>query len=361
MKIGARVLKTGLSITLSVVISLLLIPDNSPVLAGIAAITTTQPSVKQSFDSLSKRVIGNTIGGIVAVLMTMIFGRNPIIVGLAAIVTLAILNWLKLSEVINLSIITLVAVMLNPSENFIMIAVYRVLETIIGVVVSFLVNWLIAPPHYDKTFYNDLVQSTLSILVLIRATLRKNLNFSVVDRDLAEAREQLKRSAVVYSLLGDEFSLNREVRFTKARRLVIYKHMLASSEQALNLLTVLHGNEHLFLKFEKDLQQLILQRLETLLSGHEQILLKFNGRVLSDEVNFIKGNHKYRTNYLNSFFKQAKTVLEDEEGYGTDVNGVIHIMSALYNYEEELLKLNSLIRSYRARYAIEDGADVIAN
>ena len=65
----------------------------------------------------------------------------------------------------------------------------------------------------------------------------------------------------------------------------------------------------------------------------------------------------WRDEYLNKFLEQAKVQLHNDESFTTEVNGVIHIMSSIYKYEEEIIKLNNLIRIYLKRYNIEDGLE----
>lgn len=350
MKIGGRVLKTGLAITLSIYLSLFLIPDNSASLAAIAAITTTLPSVRKSFDMLQRRALANMIGGAIAVFMIVTIGDNPLSIGIASIVTIAVLNAIGFGDVLSLACVTVVAVMLSNNDNFYITAIYRVLETIIGVTVSFAVNWLVYPPRHDKPFYSTLMTITNEILVFIRATLRKNVKFSVLHQDIQWARKELASLINLFELMRTEVIFKKKDRIAKARRLVIYRQMIKTTEAVIDLLTVLHNHDHVFKSFPDELRIGVRDRLETLMIGHEQIILKFSGRISASAVKFINADQEYKLEYMERFFLQAKTELEHDQIYDNDGNGVVHIMSAIYYYEESLIKLNRIIRIYKQRY-----------
>ena len=355
MKIGARVLKTGLAISLSIMLSILLLPNSKGVFAGIAAITTTMPSVRKSYEMLIKRFNANFIGGVVAVIALYTIGPGPVTTGIAAIITIAILNYLKLADVLTLSVITVVAVMVNDSNIYYITALTRVFDTLIGVVVSFAVNWLIYPPHYDEKFYENLTTTTAEILTLIRAELRNNISFTILNQDLIKARKSLKESRTLFDLIRGEMIPRKANRQVIARKYVVYKHMVLATEQAVKLTDAFHKYDHVFKNFDQDLRLLIRERVETLLTAHEQILMKFEGRIYVDQVNFMTTSRDYRKNYISHFFQQALVELDIEDTSQIDVNGIIHIMSAIYTYEEEIHTLNRLIKSYLHRYNISNG------
>lgn len=51
---------------------------------------------------------------------------------------------------------------------------------------------------------------------------------------------------------------------------------------------------------------------------------------------------------MRQFFEQAR-LQEANEEHHFEGNGVVHIMSAIYQYEEELTHLNRLVRSFKLR------------
>src|SRR5699024_12266009 len=105
-------LNTGLASSLATYLSMLLSPHNSAALAAIAAVTTTMPSVRKSFDMFTRRLVSNIIGGLVGVFMLFAIGSNPVAIGIAAVVTIAVLNALDLSDVLTVAVVTVAVLML---------------------------------------------------------------------------------------------------------------------------------------------------------------------------------------------------------------------------------------------------------
>lgn len=354
MRIGARVLKTGLAISLAIFLSLYIIPDNSAVMAAIAAVTTTAPTVKKSYDMFKRRILANTIGGIVAVLALVTIGNNPIMVGIAAIFLITLLNLLKLEDVLTLAVITLVAIMSSNANDLYLSSFYRVIETIIGVTVSFLVNSLIYPPNHDQRFLETITELNQELFALTRAGLRKNIPFTIMEKDLTWAHKTFKQVQDLFDMIREEVIFLKSKRLEIGRRLVIYRHLMKTSQACLQLLEVLHKNDHVYKAFPKDLQVMVRERIELLLHGHEQILMKFQGKVPADHVNFMEVDKDYRSQYIKKFFQQMRYEVErPDDIYEAEINGIAHIMSSIYQYEEKLNALNHIIKIYLKGYPKE--------
>ena len=203
MKLGARTFKTGLAVALSMIVAQYFGFEGGGVIAGIAAIYSTQPSLGRSYTNLKSRIMANTIGGLVAVFVVMTLGYNIYLLGISVMLLIAILNALKLEDVIGLSIVTLIVIMVGTDDNLMLSATYRVLETFIGVIIAFLVNTFVAPPRYDERLYHTVDYATTEFLIWIRAGLRKNTEYSIMNNDLKWARTQLKKMDNLYQYLTE--------------------------------------------------------------------------------------------------------------------------------------------------------------
>lgn len=182
MKIGARTLKTGIAVALSLAIPAFLNFPSGSVLAAISAIFALQPSVKRSINTLKDRIIANLIGALVAIFITLSIGNHFIVVGLAACLLIAILNQLNLSNVIGLATVTLIVIMQTSEDNFILYASIRVAATIMGVFIAFLVNTILFPPKYEEKLYHVTDYSTTEIMKFLRASVRKNSQYPVLKK-----------------------------------------------------------------------------------------------------------------------------------------------------------------------------------
>ena len=127
MKIGARSLKTGLAVILSLYVAYAF--NLTPItMAAIAAAFAVQPSVYRSYQSLIDNVQGNLIGAAVAILFVLFIGNNPVIIGLAVIIVIIFHLKLKLHSTITLTMVTVISIMggTPPNEPFIIFALNRV-------------------------------------------------------------------------------------------------------------------------------------------------------------------------------------------------------------------------------------------
>ncbi len=354
MKIGARTVKTGLAIILSLYVPYILGLEGAMSLSAIAAISSLKPSVRSSIESYLQRLMGNAVGGILAIFMSYFFGQSFIIIGVAAIALIAILHQLKLDGAISQATITLVVIMLVTTDTIVVSALVRILGSFIGVTTSFLVNQFISPPQYEERLYHLIIVQTDEILKLIRSALRKNSEFSHVENDLASIKRNYSKMKDLFGWMRDEaiFNLNpfidrKKAQYDKARLLVVFRQFLRTQKSGQDLVEAFHDYENIYNNFPNDLRIMTRERIETLSTAHEQIILKFSGRISSDEVNFMEYKSDLRKKLLDLYFTEAQSEDYFNEVLYDDSNAVIHLLSAIFDYEEEVNHLNKLVRSYR--------------
>lgn len=355
MKIGARTFKTSLAVFLSLIIPIALGFEEGASLAGISVVASMQPSVKKSFQTMGERLIANSIGGFVAVLMASAFGTSIIVISFATAILIAILHQMKLNNVIGLSTMTLIIIMLSTNGDILSNAVIRVLATFIGVLMAFLINRFILPPNYEEKLFQLTNSVTDDLTRYMRVSLRKNVQYSLMRSDLLSLEKSINEMKKLLTLLQD----NRWIRWVNkkeisiTRLLVIYRQFIRTTESAYYLVKTLHHSENVYNHFPEDLRILLRERLETLMSAHEQIILKWNGRILPEEVNFIAYKADLRITFMESFFNEASLESYLENDYGQS-NTVIHLMSAVLDYEENLQHLNKLVSSFKTNHLKDD-------
>src|SRR5690606_34445424 len=109
MRLGARIFKTGIAISLALFLaSLLELP--TPIFAGVAAVFAIQPSIYRSYITLLDQFYGNLIGATIAVIFVLTIGSNYITIGFAAVLTIAIMLKLKLSNPVSLALVTVIII-----------------------------------------------------------------------------------------------------------------------------------------------------------------------------------------------------------------------------------------------------------
>lgn len=372
MKIGARTLKSGIAVFISLILPNLLGIPEATVLSGISAVAVMQQSVKRSYDQFLNRITANTLGGFLAIIASYYFGTQFFVIAVTVIILIAMLHQFNLDSSISLAAVTLIVIMLNDTDQIVMSAVIRVIGTIIGVTCSFLVNQFVLPPKYDEVLYKKMVLQTDEIAKLLRSALRKNSQYAKVNHDLDALKENENQMNQIFQYIKDEavFSagnrswLLRRPKATglaRARILVIYRQFLRTNQAGVNLVKAFHQSEYLFNNFPTELRVSVRERLETLITAHEQIILKFSGRIQADNVNFHEYRQELRVKFTDSFFTLANSEEHLQGGHYDDSNAIIYLMSRTFKYEEEVQHLNVLVRSYRTFHqeTIEEVGDEV--
>ncbi len=342
MKFGARMLKTGVAIVLSLLLAeLLKLP--TPVFAPIAAVFAIQPTIYRSYLTIVEQIQGNVIGAVIAVICVFTLGNHPIIIGLAAIILIAINLRLRLEKTISLSVVTMIVIMESPSDSFIEFALLRFATIMLGVFSAFIVNLAFMPPKYENKLYYKISYLTEEISKWIRVCTRRATEYSLLKKDIKKLRDELREAEELYNMYKEERSYYKKYRFVKARKLVIYRQMIITAKQALDVLNRLHRHENEFSLLPEKVQREIQQQMDYLLELHEQIMLKFIGKVkpvaiVEDDVTRIN-----RKELFSVFIAQQKNLNFEHEA---TFFHIMQIVSSIIEYNDDLEHLDLLVTSF---------------
>jgi len=151
-----QVLKSAAATIAAWLIAGWLIPGPLPVFAAIAALLVVQPSVNQSLSKALERSAGVILGVVIAVLLSLLLGAQSWVV-LAAVVVAMLIAWsLRAStgtgnQVAISAVLVLALGSSNPDY-----ALDRILETLIGAAIGFVVNVAIVPPVLSAPARRDI-------------------------------------------------------------------------------------------------------------------------------------------------------------------------------------------------------------
>lgn len=354
MKIGARTFKTAIAIFIATYIPAYFNLPELIVLSGLAVVASIQPSVKRSYITLRDRVLSNLIGGLVAFVTVTYLGTSPFLIGLASLFLIAILHQLKLDGVIQLAVMTLIIVMVESGSSPLYTTVSRVSATLLGVFIAFIINTYIWPPKYDRKLFSLVNSVNDDIMRYIRIALRKNTQFGLMRKDLDSVERDIRIMRLYFNYINEGHinPFRKSSKLSVTRLLVVYRQFIRVTESALNLARTLQRSENVYNNFDEDLRALVRERIETLMSAHEQILQKWNGRVLPEEVNFMKHKVSLRKQFVDKLYSEARLEEYMNGDYG-DSNTVLKIMSVILDYEESLMHLNTLVSVYVKHHAYE--------
>jgi len=160
-KVGMRMIKTTIAVIICLLISYLR-GSEAPVLSAVAALICMQPQVEDSVAVAMNRIIGTLLGVVFALLAILLIERMGvgelhlvyIIVAVGIIPVLYVTVLLKQNAAAALAGVIFLSVALGSSGESPMVeGMHRAIETIIGVLVSVVVNSLHVPRRREKDIF----------------------------------------------------------------------------------------------------------------------------------------------------------------------------------------------------------------
>ncbi len=350
MKLGARIFKTGVAIVFALFVAeLLQLP--SPVFAGIAAIFAIQPSIYRSYLTVIEQVQSNIIGAAVAVLFALLFGNSVVVIGFAAIVAISLMLTFKLEKTISLALVTVIAIMEIQGEEFLTFALIRFSTVLVGVLSAFIVNLVFLPPKFETKLFNSIHYTQDEIIRWIRICVRNASDHQSTKQAINQLEGRLHRIEQIYSLFKEERVYTKKAVYSKGRKTVVYRELIAISSRSLDVLSRLYQHEHELMNLPEHFRMMIKERLDALLTYHEQLHLKFLGKLKAEHIDWNGENSFIQRQEVMNIFLQQIAVTKEEEEFST--YHLLHLLSAILKYEEQLEHVDRLITSYQNFHSTE--------
>lgn len=123
--------------------------------AAITVVINMQPSVTKALFNARQQISIHLVSVALAIVIGLLLGNNPFVIGLAVILIIAIANRLGW-EGVTLGIVSIIFILDAPPDQFLMHAVTRSLSIFIGLAVALTINRWLAPPRYKKTLKENL-------------------------------------------------------------------------------------------------------------------------------------------------------------------------------------------------------------
>ncbi|MFA8440054.1 aromatic acid exporter family protein [Pueribacillus sp. YX66] len=342
MKFGARIFKTGIAVTLSLYIAMLL--NLEPVtFAAVSAVFAVQPSVYRSFQTILDQFQANIIGAIVAIVFTLAFGNEPFVIGLGAILIIAISIKLKMEKTIPLAVVTLILIMESSTDgNFFLFALSRLGIIMIGVLSSFVVNLLFLPPKHETKLFQKIITNTEYVTQWLRLIIRHDAEHIALKDDIQKLREEMIDTNNFYKLYKEERDYFKKNEYTKGRKLVVFRQMITTTEKAIAVLKNLHFHEQSILDLPEEMKELLREQIDYLTQFHDRTLLKYSGKV----------RHEPSEEFLEEIDKGEKALTEQLIVYSEkkrlnqeDWTELFQTIGLIIGYKDQLKHLDLLIDS----------------
>lgn len=197
-RVGMRMIKTSLAVCICFMIYFLRGEEGVPVFSTIAAIICMQPQVENSRQAAFNRIVGTLVGAAFAILIIYVIREIPwqyrffryAVISFTIIPVMYATVLLRKTGATALSGIVLLSICLsNMGQPPIIDAVNRSLETIIGILVSLVVNSLHLPRKkaedclfvtgFDGALYDEKNGITPYVLFELNQMLQKGLPFTI--------------------------------------------------------------------------------------------------------------------------------------------------------------------------------------
>ncbi|MBB6444046.1 FUSC family protein [Bacillus benzoevorans] len=335
MKIGPRVLKTGLAVTLALYVCSLLHLE-SAVFAGMAAIFTMQPSIYRAWKQAWDQVQTNILGAIIAFLGLYFLGNDPFSIGLVMIIVILISMKLKMTDSISLTLVTVLAIMSAPGDDDYLFALQRFSLTFIGMTSALLVNIFVSPPNYKKTFVKKVQTVFQNMSILIRTAVSNEMTAKSFQEQMRELEKDILNLEEEFRLFDEERENFTKLSQMNLREIVVFKQMFKSLQQGY---IVLEDIDSFYFQCKPTEEEDLLfdQQLELLIKYHELCLLKYDGKIKIDEPplkeDILKQTNVFVEQVIDSYQQDHKVQLTV-------------ISSSIYHYAYQIERLNRVIEQY---------------
>ncbi|MCX7781515.1 MAG: aromatic acid exporter family protein [Negativicutes bacterium] len=212
MKFGARIIKTGIAVAITMFICRAV--NLEPAFFGaVSAVVNMQPSIYLTMKTARDQVLVHFIGVIAGFFFGYFLGVNPLSAGLIAILLIAIYSRLQLSSGITMGIVAALFVLSSSTAEFFTHALVRSAVIFIGLGTAMAINVLLWPPRYNQQFKEKLrLSNEYSVRYFCRAVeLFAQLGSEKPEIDQAgqaTVYRQNKEARALYDLLRREREVN---------------------------------------------------------------------------------------------------------------------------------------------------------
>lgn len=141
-----QLLKSAVATVAAWLVAGWLVPGPLPVFAAIAALLVVQPSLNQSFSKAAERTVGVILGVSVAGVLGLVFGGGTWVIILSMLVAFVVAWALRMTPGTTNQVVISAMLVLALGSQTPGYAFDRVIETLLGAVIGFVVNYAIVPP-----------------------------------------------------------------------------------------------------------------------------------------------------------------------------------------------------------------------
>lgn len=283
--IGPRMMKTGLAVALTIIVTAKL-GLNLAVVAVITAVVTMQPSIMRSVSYIKEVALSTVIGVVFALVGAYTLGLQPVSIGITVILAIAVnikLGWLK---TVNITILTIAIIMLSGDEEIHLTYLFDRLSLIfIGISSAFLINALILPPNHQKILYDFIRKSIEQTSFLLRVIPNKTMKVKELKKHEEKLQERIKHVKDYLEVIIDEKSrMFIRNRYNFMRNIIVFKQMIKVVELEYELIQSLKENMENIEAISENQSHFIKKLISKIVEYHENIILAYEDQIIIQET-----------------------------------------------------------------------------
>jgi uncharacterized membrane protein YgaE (UPF0421/DUF939 family) len=336
MKIGLRTLKTGLAVTIALLVVQILQLE-STLFISIGALIGMQTTVADSWKVGRNRILGTVVGTVFGLLLALAVPGNFLIAGFGVMVLIVTMNRLNIPEGIVISCVVFISIFMTTQPDIFPFAMSRLTDTFFGLVIALLVNYFVFPPKYDRRAMREMRKDMTEILSCQNRMLgillgRESVTIEEIEMRLASLLDELNESKKLAEMQEKEEKVNvygqtpcHEINLVLRITTDMYHHL-----------------QNLFGLVEKGVSQKAINPLKSELEALYEKLLAEESQLREEKLNYTQ-----KMTDLLGDIATLKNRIKSEDVYrqfGAEES--IKMMVIVYNIGEIISKMN-MIDSHR--------------
>lgn len=279
--IGPRMLKTGLAVTLTIMITAAMGLDLA-VVAVFTSVAAMQPSLMRSVSYVKEVALSTLMGLLFALGGAYTLGLQPLAIGFTVILAIAVnirLGWLK---TVNITILTIAIIMMSGEETInLMYLVDRMSLILIGVLSAFVINAFVFPPNHRKIIYGRISKAFEKTSFLLRVIPNKTMKVKELKNKEEELRKNIKNIEDYLDMIVEEkgrLLIRNRINFM--RDIIIFKQMLRVIELESRVIDNLEQKITHIEDISENQSFLVKKLVSKISEYHENIILTYEGKII---------------------------------------------------------------------------------
>lgn len=213
MKIGARIIKTGIAVSITMYLCKFF--NLEPAFFGaVSAVVNMQPSLFLTVKTAKDQIVVHLIAVAIGLLFGYLLGGTPIVMGLVSILLIMVYLKMGLHSGISMGIVAAVFVMGSSEDLFLPHALNRTGVIFTGLTSAMLVNMLLWPPRYNRQLKEQLRQANEAAVAYFCQAVAEYVKLENQEPDLdpqeksrVHGRNQAVRNLISLSARESELAL----------------------------------------------------------------------------------------------------------------------------------------------------------